>query len=264
MVTSLEGFQETIAYLRAPEGCPWDRQQTHQSLRTNLLEETYEVIDAIDGDDPDLLLEEIGDLLLQIVLHAQIAVDDGEFYMSEVIRHIDAKIKRRHPHVWGNVDVGESPDKVCTNWEAIKARERVESGDLAKSALDGVSKALPALSQAHQYDTRAARLGFDWPDECGVIDKVREELQELLNAHTQDEKFAELGDLLFVVAVWARWLRIDPEDSLRVANRRFYDRFTYIERKAREQGRSMSDMTLDEMETLWQERKTQQKRSHGV
>lgn len=258
VVTSFEGFQNTIAHLRAPDGCPWDREQTHQSLRRNLLEETYEVLEAIDANDPDRLREELGDLLLQVVLQTQIAVDEGEFTMGEVIRHIDAKIKRRHPHVWGDVDVQGSAARVAVNWEHIKAQERAENGEEGRSALDGVPKTLPALAQAHEYDQRAVRLGFDWADEAGVIAKVREEIEEVIAAQTQAERFREIGDLLLVVAVWARWLGVNPEDALRAANRRFYERFTYIERRAREQGRSVSDMTLDEMDALWNEVKAQE------
>jgi tetrapyrrole methylase family protein/MazG family protein len=252
-VTGFEGFQNTIAHLRAPEGCPWDQEQTHQSLRKNLMEEAYEVIDAIDSGDARRLAEELGDLLLQVVLQTQIAIDEGEFHMAEVIRHIDAKLKRRHPHVWGEVDVNGDAQQVAVNWEQIKARERAENGQRERSALDGVPQALPALAQAHEYDSRAARLGFDWPDEQGVIDKVREELGEVLEARSADERFFEIGDLLFVVAVWARWMGINPEDALREANRRFYARFAYIEDKAREQGRPLTAMTLDEMNGLWDE-----------
>jgi tetrapyrrole methylase family protein/MazG family protein len=252
------GFQNTIAHLRAPDGCPWDREQTHQSLRKNLIEETYEVIDAIDADDTEHLREELGDLLLQVVLHAQIAVEGGEFAMTDVIRHIDAKLKRRHPHVWGSVDVHDSPDEVSVNWEQIKAEERADQGQEERSALDGIPLALPALAQAHEYDARAVRMGFDWPDESGVLDKLNEEITELKEATTDAEKFHEVGDLLLIVAVWARWLGISPEDALRAANQRFYDRFSYIERRAREQGRVVTDMSLDEMDALWNERKAQQ------
>lgn len=260
VATGFAGFQNTIAHLRAPDGCPWDREQTHQSLRKNLIEETYEVIDAIDAEDVEHLREELGDLLLQVVLHAQIAVEDGEFAMTDVISRIDAKLKRRHPHVWGEVDVHDSPDEVSVNWEQIKAEERADRGQEERSALDGIPLALPALAQAHEYDARAVRMGFDWPDESGVLDKLNEEIAEVREAVTDAEKFHEVGDLLLIVAVWARWLGISPEDALRAANRRFYDRFSYIERRAREQGRAVTDMTLDEMDALWNERKAQQNR----
>jgi tetrapyrrole methylase family protein/MazG family protein len=254
-VTGFEGFQETIAHLRAPEGCPWDQKQTHQTLRNHLIEETYEVIDAIDSGDTQRLLEELGDLLIQVVLHTQIAVDEGEFYMAEVIRHVDAKLKRRHPHVWGDVDVHGSVGQVKVNWEEIKARERKEKGEEGRSLLDGIPRAMPALALAHEYDERAARVGFDWPDQQGVIAKVREEFEEVLAAHTPEERFGEIGDLLLVVAVWSRWLGINPEDALRAANRRFYERFTHVERRAREQGRPLTEMSLEEMDALWNEAK---------
>ncbi|HLV44907.1 MAG TPA: nucleoside triphosphate pyrophosphohydrolase [Aggregatilineales bacterium] len=257
--TSFEGFQETIAHLRAPEGCPWDREQTHQTLRKHLMEEAFEVIDAIDSGEPARLREELGDLLLQIVLHTQIAVEEGEFNMAEVIHQIDAKLKRRHPHVWGEVDVHGNPSEVTANWAAIKEQEREEKGEGERSALDGVPRAMPALAQAHEYDVRAVQLGFDWPDESGVIEKVQEEIEELKAAETDAERFHEIGDLLLVTAVWSRWLGINPEDALRAANRRFYERFSYIERKAHEQGRSVMDMSLDEMDVLWEEIKAQKR-----
>jgi tetrapyrrole methylase family protein/MazG family protein len=258
MVTSFEGFQSTVAHLRAPDGCPWDRKQTHQSLRQNLIEEAYEVVDAIDSGDVDHVREELGDLLMQVVIHAQIATDDGEFRMADIIRGIDAKLKRRHPHVWGSVDVNGDTGQVLANWEEIKAQERADKGEQERSLLDGVSQALPALSQGHEYDVRAIRVGFDWPDVEGVVDKVHEEIAEILAAQTPGERLHEIGDLLLAVVVWARWLDVHPEDALRAANRRFYERFTYIERKAREQGRTLQEMSLDEMDALWNEIKAHQ------
>ncbi len=251
-ITSFEGFQDTIARLRAPDGCPWDRKQTHQTLRTHLMEEAYEVLAALDAGAPDLLCEELGDLLLQIVLHSQIAVDEGEFRMADVIGRIDAKIKHRHPHVWGDLDVGGDPDQVLVNWEKLKAEER--AGE-EKGLLDGVPKALPALAQSHAYDTRAARVGFDWPNEEGVIAKVTEEFEEVCAASTPEERFWEIGDLLLVVAVWARWMGINPEDALREANVRFYRRFVHIEKSAREQGRALTDLSFEELDALWNDAK---------
>ncbi|MCP4518779.1 MAG: nucleoside triphosphate pyrophosphohydrolase, partial [Delftia sp.] len=175
--SSFEAFQETIAYLRAPEGCPWDRKQTHQSLRSGLLEETYEVLDALDQDDVAALREELGDLLLQIVLHAQIAVEAGEFSMSDVIATVDSKIKYRHPHVWGEQDAANADD-VLRSWESSKAQERQDQERGEKSMLAGVPAALPALAQALAYGERVSRVGFDWPDVQGVIEKVSEEIKE--------------------------------------------------------------------------------------
>jgi tetrapyrrole methylase family protein/MazG family protein len=256
-VTGFEGFQNTVARLRAPDGCPWDRQQNHLSLRRHLLEETYEVLAALDAEDADLLREELGDLLLQVVLHSQIAVDEGEFRMGDVIAMIDAKLKHRHPHVWGDVDVHGDPQRVLVNWEHLKAEERADQGQAERSLLDGVPKTLPALAQAHAYDTRAVRVGFDWPDQAGVLAKVHEEIEEVRAAQTPQEIAHEIGDLLLAIAVWARWLGVHPEDALRQANARFYRRFTYIERRAREQGRSLAEMSVDEMNALWDDAKHQ-------
>lgn len=249
-LSSFEGFQETVAQLRAPDGCPWDREQTHQSLRASLLEETYEVLAALDHEDEAALREELGDLLLQIVLHTQIAIEEGAFTMADVIAGVDAKIKRRHPHVWGQVAV-EGAQEVVRNWEAIKARERRENHG-GESMLDGVPTALPALAQADAYGRRAARVGFDWPDITGVVDKVREEMAELQAAVTDAQRAAELGDLLFAVANWARWLDVDPESALREANARFARRFRWVEAEARRRGLDLSRLGLDELETLWQ------------
>ncbi len=247
-VSSFEGFQETVARLRAPDGCPWDRAQTHESLRSHLLEETYEALAALDAGDMDDLREELGDLLLQIVLHAQIATEEGHFRMTDVIAGIDAKIKRRHPHVWGDVKVGTA-EEVLHRWEHLKAQERAGEG----SVLDGVSPALPALLQAHIYGERAARVGFDWSDAAEVAEKVREELAEVEAARTPAEVEAEVGDLLFAVANWARHLGVEPETALRAANARFARRFRALEALARERGLDLSGMTLAEMDRLWEE-----------
>ena len=255
--TSFEGLQETVARLRAPDGCPWDREQTHASLRANVLEETYEVLAAIDGDDPDALREELGDLLLQVALQTQIAVEEGEFQMADVIAGIDAKLKHRHPHVWGEVQVASAED-VCTNWEAIKRQEREANGTAERSLLDGVPKVLPALAQAYAYGSRAARVGFDWREIGGVIEKVQEEMGELARAGSPEEQTGELGDVLFAVANWARWLQVDPESALREANLRFARRFRHLESEARRRGVSLEQMSLEEMDDLWEEAKTRQ------
>lgn len=250
--SSFEAFQEIIAHLRAPEGCPWDREQTHESLRPYLLEETYEVLDALDSGDINDLREELGDLLLQSVLHSQIAVEAGEFRMADVLAGITAKIVRRHPHVWGDVSV-ENDQEVKVNWDKLK---QAEKNGTRQSRLDGVSKALPALSQAWSYQDRAARVGFDWDTIAPVIDKVREELDELLEAQDASEREGEVGDLLFAAVNLARWLDVDPESALRRANARFYGRFSYIEQQAARQGRDLDKMTLDDMDALWDEAKT--------
>ena len=252
--TSFETFIEIIAHLRAPEGCPWDREQTHQTLRPHLLEETYEVLAALDSDNPQSLREELGDLLLQIVLHAQIASEYGEFTITDVLQGIHQKIIRRHPHVFGNIQLKDA-EGVVKNWELLKEAERASNGQEGKSTLDGVALALPALAQAEQYQLRAARVGFDWPEVRGVIDKMIEELAEVREAPDRSSQSEEIGDLLFTVVNLARWYKVDAESALRQANVRFRKRFNFIEERARVHGQSISDITLAEMEKFWQEAK---------
>jgi tetrapyrrole methylase family protein / MazG family protein len=252
--TSFEAFLEVVAHLRAPEGCPWDREQTHRSLRSDLLEETYEALAAMDADDVEGMREELGDLLLLILLHTQIASDEGEFTIADVLSGIHTKIVRRHPHVFGDVEI-EDERHLLQNWERLKAQERLENGKAEASLLDGISQALPALAQAEKYQKRAARVGFDWPDVSGVLDKLAEELREVQQAAQAEELVAEIGDLLFAVANLARWYKVEPESALREANARFRQRFAYIEQTARFQGRLVSDLSLDEMEALWQQAK---------
>ena len=254
--SSLESFLEIIAHLRSPEGCPWDREQDHQSLRPNLLEEAYEALEAIDADDPAAMQEEFGDLLLQIVLHAQIASEYGEFTMSDVIRGIYNKLIHRHPHVFGDIDLGEA-GAVLKNWEAIKAQERQENGEVEKGMLDGVPGSLPALTQAETIQKRAARVGFDWEDLEGVLAKIPEEIDELRESEDHLRQSQEIGDLLFSVVNVARWLGVDAESALRGANQRFKGRFSYLEKKARAQGRELSEMGLEELDALWEESKSQ-------
>lgn len=255
---SFEAFQEIIAHLRAPEGCPWDREQTHDSLRPYLIEEAYEVLEAIEHDDPAHLAEELGDLLLQIVLHTQIAIDNGEFYMSDVLRHVSHKMIRRHPHVWGAVEVNGSADQVVTNWEALKQQERASKNQVRASILDGIPKVLPALKQAYETQRKAAKVGFDWDDPAPMKAKIHEEIAEIEAAAQDPEHLPkEVGDLLFAVVNWARWLKVDPELALRDANARFARRFRYIETTLGEQGKIMSDSTLAEMDALWDEAKKQ-------
>ncbi len=254
--SSFESFQEIIAHLRAPNGCPWDREQTHQTLRTNLLEETYEALAALDADDPGEMREEFGDLLLQITLHAQIASEYGEFNIAGVFKGIYDKIIHRHPHVFGDVKVA-GVDNVLQNWEKLKAAERnnKENGGKVKGLLDGVALALPALSQAEEIQRRAARVGFDWPETQGVVDKINEECQELMAAEDLAGRAAELGDLLFSVVNLARRYDIDAESALRETNTRFRKRFAHIEQAAKSLGRPLDDLSLDEMEHYWQEAK---------
>jgi tetrapyrrole methylase family protein/MazG family protein len=252
--TSFEAFQELVAHLRAPEGCPWDREQTHRSLRPHLLEEAYEVLTALDAEDVNALREELGDLLLQIVLHAQIASEYGEFTMSDVLGNIHAKLVHRHPHVFGDLKLKDKQG-VIQNWERLKAAERRSSGLADKGLLDGIAIILPALSQAEAFQKRAARVGFDWANLQGVIDKIDEEFREVRQAFDPETRAAEIGDLLFAVVNLARWLDVDAESALREANGRFRKRFAYIESSARAQGREMSEFSLEEMDDLWNEAK---------
>jgi tetrapyrrole methylase family protein/MazG family protein len=251
--TAFESFQEIVAHLRAPNGCPWDREQTHESLRKHLLEEAYEAISAIDSGDFASMREEFGDLLLQIVLQAQIASEEGRFNVNDVIRGIHAKIVRRHPHVFDDLELS-GVDGVLANWEKLKEKERRDKKE-EKGLLDGVPLTLPALSQAQEYQDRAARVGFDWPEIEGVLEKIAEEVEEVKRADNERELAAEIGDLLFALVNLARWKKVDAESVLRETNARFKRRFAYIEDGAREQGRNLSELSLDEMESLWQQAK---------
>jgi tetrapyrrole methylase family protein/MazG family protein len=251
---SFEEFQELIAHLRAPEGCPWDREQTHLSLRNNLLEETYETLEALDREDVASVQEEFGDLLLQIVLHAQIASEAGEFTMEDVVAGIYRKILRRHPHVFGEAEV-TGVKNVLQNWEKLKEKERADKGVPEKGLLDGVPVVLPSLTQAQELQDRAARVGFDWPTVEPVWDKVMEELEEVKQAGSKEEEEKELGDLLFAVVNLIRWYKVDSESALRGTNQKFRRRFKHIEKSARLLGRDMQSMTLDEMDVYWNEAK---------
>lgn len=252
--TSFEAFQEIVAHLRAPNGCPWDREQTHASLRKHLLEESYEAIEAIDSGDFNAMREEFGDLLLQIMLNSEIASEEGEFTVNDVVKGIYDKIIRRHPHVFGEVKVN-GVEGVLANWEKLKEGERKGEGGSEKGILDGVPAALPALSQAQEYQDRAARVGFDWNEIEGVLDKVREEIEEVKKAETDWELASEIGDLFFILVNLARWKKVDAESALRGTNIKFKKRFGYVEQGAKKQGRNLSDMKLEEMDLLWDEAK---------
>ncbi|MBN1693220.1 MAG: nucleoside triphosphate pyrophosphohydrolase [Dehalococcoidales bacterium] len=243
-------FVDIIARLRAPDGCPWDKEQTHQSLRENLLSEAYEVLEALDEADSAKLREELGDLLLQIVLHAQIAKDDGEFEIDDVIKGISEKIVRRHPHIFGNKKVKDSTE-VMHNWEVLKKEER-EAG---KSMLDGVPRQMPALAYAYEISRRAVRVGFEWENLDGVIDKLIEEIGEIKEAAGPEEKTQEFGDLLFTLVNFARWQGIDAEVALREANKKFYRRFSSVEELCRRRGKDLQKLTLKEWDELWEEAK---------
>ena len=252
----LPALQDTVARLRAPDGCPWDREQTHGSLRANLLEETYEVLASLDAEDSDRLCEELGDLLMQIAMHVQIATEEGSFQFADVIGGIDAKLRRRHPHVFGDRSVGSTAE-VLRTWEAIKMAERTHSqqGEEELSRLDGVPAILPSLARAQALGERAARAGFDWPNLHGVLDKVREELAELRDSTDKESQAEELGDLLFSLVNVARWLDVDAESALRGTCQRFVQRYTWMEQDARRQGLHLSSLPLKEQDALWDQAK---------
>ena len=255
-LSSFQAFQNIIAHLRSPEGCPWDRQQTHKSLRPFLIEETHEVLEALDGDDPAALYGELGDLLLQIMLHTQIAIDDGEFFMADILQHVNEKMIRRHPHVWGDVEVNGDLGQLSRIWHAVKAEENANGTEDRQSLLDGIPKGAPALFVAHKYSARAAKVGFDWPSAAGVERKVQEELAEIMEADSDADKAAEIGDLIFVLVNWLRWLKVDdPESLLREINAKFYRRFSYVEGQATDRQQSPADFSLDQLEAWWQDAK---------
>ena len=251
--TSLESFAEIVAHLRAPNGCPWDREQTHESLRKHLLEESYEAISAIDSGNFDDMREEFGDLLLQVALQSQIANEERQFNINQVIQGIHSKLVRRHPHVFGDLEL-DGVQGVLANWEKLKEKERGEKKE-ERGLLDGVPLALPALSQAQEYQDRAARVGFDWADVEGVLDKVREEIEEIKNAETNFELASEIGDLFFALVNVARWKHVDAESALRGTNMKFKKRFAYVEQGAKRQEHKLSELTLEEMDHLWNEAK---------
>jgi len=242
---------EVVARLRAPDGCPWDKEQTHESLRPYLLEETYEVLEAIDAGDHAKLKEELGDLLLQIAMHAEIAAQEERFDAAQVSESVAAKMVRRHPHVFGDVAV-EDADHVLRNWELQKAHEAAAAGRPEESALARVPRSLPALAWSLALQKRAARVGFDFESPSGAAEKVAEEAAELAAADA-GQAFDELGDLLFALVSLARQLKVNPEDALRAAGRRFGRRFAALEARLREQGREIRDQEPGELERLWAE-----------
>ncbi|MDH7481659.1 MAG: nucleoside triphosphate pyrophosphohydrolase [Armatimonadota bacterium] len=255
--TSFEKLVSIMAKLRAPDGCPWDREQTHQTLKKYLLEETYEVLEAIDAGNMAELKTELGDLMLQILFHAQIAAEKGVFNIKDVLEAISEKLIRRHPHVFGDAKVA-CAEEVLHRWEEIKACE--PGYEKRKSILDGVPKTLPALARAMEISKRAAGAGFEWPDMHAVLEKVREEISELENEIQigNKERIAdEIGDLLFTVVNVARWAKVDPEDALRRMIDRFIERFKQIEEVAQSSGRQLSQMSIEEMDAIWDRAKTQ-------
>jgi MazG family protein len=250
MTSSIDRLREIVSKLRAPDGCPWDREQTHATLKPHLLEECYELIDAIDDQDDDALLEELGDLLLQVVLHAQMASEEGRFQFDQVADRIADKLVRRHPHVFGENKLPTS-DAVLRQWDAIKRSEKEER----KSILDGVPRTLPALAQAQKVQAKAARAGFDWPEAQDVLAKIREEISEIEGAQSSEQLSEELGDLLFSIVNFARKRKLDAEDLLRAATEKFSRRIRAMETLSIERGIQLSALSLQELDQLWDEAK---------
>lgn len=254
--SSFETLQDIIAHLRSPAGCPWDREQSHQSLRPFLIEEAHEMLEALDADDPQALCEEMGDLLLQILLHTQIAIDDGEFKMSDVLRHLNRKMIRRHPHVFGDVKATNDLAQLSRIWHEVKRAEKSGDRDQDESLLDGIPAGAPALFVAQRYSQRASKAGFDWDDVRGVEAKFQEELTEVLSAESDAERIKEIGDLIFVLVNWLRWLGMDdPESLLREINAKFYRRFRHVEQQVAQTGKTFGDFSLDELDAWWREAK---------
>jgi tetrapyrrole methylase family protein/MazG family protein len=248
---SFDDLVEIMARLRM--GCPWDREQTHRTLVPYLIEETYEVVEAIESGDMDALYDELGDLLLQIVFHSQLGTETGKFTVADVIDALSNKMVRRHPHVFGDAVI-EDVDSQWRNWEKLKALEK--TGRARKSRLDGIPKHLGALQRGQRMQEKAARVGFDWPDVYGILDKLHEELRELAEARRekQDDPRVreELGDVLFTIVNLSRAMGIDAEAAMREANEKFYRRFAFMEMRATQEGKALSDLSLDELEELWQ------------
>ncbi len=250
------GFErliEIMASLRGDKGCPWDKEQTHQSLKPFLIEETYEVLEAIDEDNPEKIKEELGDLLFQIIFHSRLAEEKGEFSIHDVIKRISEKMIARHPHVFGE-ERYETSEEVLRQWDERKREE----GKIRESILEGIPKELPSLLRAQKVQARAAKVGFDWEKVEDVLKKLDEEIGEFRDAlNRQDQKAIEdeLGDIFFVLVNISRFVGVNPEDALRKTISKFISRFRYIEMKAAESGRNLSDMTLNEMDSLWEEAK---------
>ena len=252
-------LREIIAELRGPNGCPWDKKQTHQSLKKYLIEEAYEVLEAIDEEDDDHLIEELGDVLLQVMLHAQIGEDEGWFSIDDIIRTLSEKMVRRHPHVFGDIDV-DNAEEVISNWEEIKKQEK---GNARESVLAGIPKSLPQLMRAYEIQKKAGKVGFDWVDVQPMMDKALEEWKEFQQEVAKMDKekmLGEFGDLLFAFVNIARHYKLDPEEALHMTNEKFMDRFLYMEAKVAEMNKEMQELTLEQMDVLWEEAKRTEKR----
>lgn len=247
---SFDTLVDIIAKLRRPDGCPWDRAQTHLSVKNNLLEESYEVVEALDAEDMGKLCEELGDLLMQIVFHAQMASEHGDFEIDDVISGINSKLIRRHPHVFGDARA-KTAGEVLSKWNAIKREE----GKEGETILRGIPKEMPALVYSQAVQRRAAHVGFDWKEVEDILDKLAEEIAEIKKATGHQQRVREFGDLLFTLANIARRLDIDLEPALRGANERFYRRFSYMEKVCQERGISLESLSLEEQDALWDEAK---------
>jgi len=249
-LSSFDTLEKIVAKLRAPDGCPWDRAQTHASIKPYLIEEAYEVLQALDEENTDKLCEELGDLLLQILLHAHIAKEAKEFSIRDVVKGISTKLIRRHPHIFGKSKAANA-EEVALEWEELKQNERKKDDSL----LSSVPKGLPSLSYSHSIQRRAAGVGFDWKEFEGILDKLVEELSELKRANTQQQKVHEFGDILFALVNAARWQGVDLEEALRMANERFSRRFHYMEESCSRRGISLRDLSFEEQNALWDEAK---------
>jgi tetrapyrrole methylase family protein/MazG family protein len=260
---AFEALVALIARLRGPGGCPWDREQTHRSLKPMTIEEAYEVLEAIDQGDDAHLAGELGDLLLQVVFHSQIAAEEGRFDVAQVVEQVAEKMVRRHPHVFGDQRADNS-GQVLRNWEELKRAERAGKADAGGSMLDGVSPSVPAVMEAYQMTAKVSRVGFDWPDAGGALEKLEEEVAELRSAMRSGASPAavaeEVGDLLFSAVNVARLLGEDPESAIKGANRKFRARFRYLEERLEERGRTPSQSTMDEMDALWREAKARERK----
>lgn len=249
-----ENFQKLVNLVeKLRRECPWDREQTNISIKNNLIEEAYELLEAIEEDDNQKMIEELGDLLLQVVFHSQIKKDEGSFDINTVIENLIQKLIRRHPHIFGESQVSNSQE-VLDQWHKIKQKEREGS-----SILDGIPKRMPALIRAVKVQNRAAKVGFEWESIDDVWKKVEEELNELKEAKSQKEKTHEFGDVLIALTNLARFLKVDPEEALHLSVDRMIQRFNYIEEKARQIGKSLEEMTLEEMDNYWNQAKQQEK-----
>jgi tetrapyrrole methylase family protein/MazG family protein len=243
----VDRLAKIVAQLRSPDGCPWDREQTHESLKSHLLEECYELIDAIDAKDDEELKEELGDLLLQVVLHSQMAAEENRFTLEDVAGVIADKLIHRHPHVFGETRLPDS-EAVLNQWDRIKRVEKIDR----VSALDGVPKTLPALARAQKIQGKAARVGFDWSDAAGPLEKIHEELREVQTT-PESQLEEEIGDLLFAVVNFARKKKLDAEQALSRATRKFTNRFQEMERLANERGLELASLSLEEMDRFWED-----------